>query len=167
MGLASPVSQSGACPQVVNEQRLLFVARFPNGGYNWSGGGTGVYSNASMPNYVPAGEEGVTGGGRSMVWDVVDGGGNQNSAGAICSSSGQVIGHIIWDPILEEFVFRMTEARDAHIGRPVAGSSSGSDAVQIKSFLTSINATDPDWPKQPQLDIVGDVNSADGSSDVS
>ena len=167
MGLASPASQTAACPPATNQQRLLFVARFPNGGYNFTGTNAAQYNNASMPNFVPAGEQGVTGGGRALVWDVVDGGGNVNSAGFVSSSSGQVIGHIIWDPILEAFGFRMTEARFANIGRPVAGSSNGSDAVQIKNFLTSINATDPNWPKQPQKDIVGDVNSADGSSDVS
>ena len=168
MGLASPVSQQGACPQVVNQQELLFIARSANGGYNWSGGGSGVYSNASMPNYVPAGEEGVTGGGLSTVWEVIDAGGSQNSAGAIQSSAGQVLGKIVWDAILNQWVFVLKEARYSHTQAPsVSGSSNSKKGKQIKDFLTQLNTgVDPAWPTTPQLTIDGLDNSISGTGTV-
>lgn len=174
MGLASPVSQSGACPQVVNQQRLLFVRRAPNGGYNAapsSGGGAGVsYNNPSMPNYVPAGMPGQTGGGVNDVWDVVDGGGNVNSAGAICSSSGEVLGKVCWDAILNQYVFVAKEARYTNIAAPsVAGSSNSTDGLQIKNFLTQLNngVIQPGLsPTTPQINIAGLDNSLDGTGDM-
>jgi len=157
--------------------RFTFVQRFPNGGYNpQAGAQQGVYSNPSMPNFVPAGANGISGGGRSTYYDVVDGGCNtfngQNTAGGSGSGSttpyfksagaqGQVVGQIVWDAVMARWTFVMKEAHTDFLPDTVDGQS---DANQIKNFINSISGSGANIalggnpPTSDQVGSATDVN---------
>src|SRR5271170_361107 len=110
--------------------RFLFVQKFPNGGYNpASGAQQGAYNNASMPNYVPAGANGISGGGETFYYEVVDGQNvfnGQNTAGGAGNGSttpyaksgstlGIVVGRIVWDAVMQQWHFLVKEQKYSNL----------------------------------------------------
>jgi len=153
--------------------RFTFVQRFPNGGYNSYLGDAGHsgYNNPSMPNYVPAGAQGISGGGKTFFYDVVDGGVNtfngQNTAGGAGSGSttpvfksagamGQVVGRIIWDAVMQKWNFIVKDGFDLALPDTSDGQS---DAAQIKNFINGLNGTSTLGGNPPAVDLVNDATS--------
>lgn len=63
---------------------------------------------------------------------VQDGGGSVNSAGFVGSCSGQVIGRILYDPIMKRWNFVLDELRFANLAIDGVG------ALTIQNFINSL-----------------------------
>ena len=166
------MANNGASPL----NRFLFVQRWPNGGYNSVADASkrNAYSNPSMPNFIPAGEAGVTGGGETMYFDVIDGAQSFNGEATGASNSvtpyftsgaaeGVTIGKIVYNEITATWNFVSTVRN-----HPLPNATdANSDANAIKAFVTSLNsgvipvtgtATEVPLPP-PQSDLVNDATS--------
>jgi hypothetical protein len=87
-------------------------------------------TNQSRFNFIP--RAGFISAGDPSQYDVVDGGGSLNSAGFVGSCSGQVIGRVLFDPIMKRWGFKLDELRFANL------SITGADATQISNFIATL-----------------------------
>src|SRR6266403_3913210 len=72
------------------------------------------------------------------VWyDVIDGGGSINSAGAVGSCSGEKIGELRFDPIMKRWGFVLSQVRFANL-TPAGIDPGSSDAALISNFIATL-----------------------------